>query len=201
MGAAINAASVITTGTDGNTFSVIGSTGINDITTTNWQPGSQIGFIFTGTPTLSNNVAAPAGSAPMLLAGSVNYTAATGDYIAFVYDGSFWHETARKISGAGGVYTFSSGLTELPATQVKLGGSLTQPTTIAGAGFPFFFSGGRVELGMGIPVLAAGDLFVGNDGNLFDITGTTTINAIGNQNWQAGSEISFIFDLYSHVKK
>lgn len=195
-GAAISAAAVLTPGSDGNTFSVIGSTAINDISTTNIQSGTHVGFIFTGTPTLSYNVAGPAGSAPMLLAGSVNYTANTGDYIEFVYDltSNAWHETARKLSGSGGVYTFSNGLTEFPATQVKLGGTLLNTTTISGNGHPLLITGGRFEQGMGLPVLAAGDLVTGNDGNFFQITGTTQINAINNQNWQAGSEISFYFN-------
>jgi hypothetical protein len=193
MGAAVAAANNLTLGNDGNFFSITGSTQINALTTSNWQSGSEIAFIFTGTPILKNNTVGGGGTAPMLLAGGIDYTASPGDYIGFRYDGSFWHETNRKLASSGGVYTFSNGLTESPATQVKLGGTLTQNTTIFGGGLFTAISGGRFEIGQGASVAAANNLTLGSDGNLFTITGNTQITAITTTNWQLGSTISFIF--------
>jgi hypothetical protein len=51
----------------------------------------------------------------------------------------------------------------------------------------------RFEEYKGANVVAANDLTLGTDGNLFTITGATQINAITTANWQAGSEIAFIF--------
>lgn len=55
-------------------------------------------------------------------------------------------------------------------------------------------SSGRVQTGKGAIVTAANDLTLGSDGNLFHISGTTTINAITTASWQAGSEVMLIFD-------
>lgn len=201
QGAAIASANVMTTGSDGNSFPVIGSTQINAITTTNRQPGTIISFTFTGTPLLRNNQVAPAGSAPLLLAGGVDYTAATNDVIFFLYDGvaNVWHETSRKLAGSVIAVNANNAVT-LAGSLLQWGGTLVKPTTVAGNLFPTFFSGGRVEMPMGLPILAAGDLVPGNDGIFFHITGTTQINAISTTNFQAGAELSFVFDNIVTVK-
>jgi hypothetical protein len=193
QGVAVASAGNFTVGNDGNLFSVTGNTQINAITNTNWNAGSEIGLIFTGTPTLKNNTAGGAGTSPMLLAGSTDYTAAAGDYIGLRFDGFFWHETSRKLTGAGGVYTFSNGITEFPATRVKLGGTFTQNTTFAGNGFYLAMSGGRFELGSGVAIASANNLVTGSDGNQFSVTGSTQINAITTTNWQSGSHLELIF--------
>ncbi len=51
----------------------------------------------------------------------------------------------------------------------------------------------RHEYAKGIDVVSANDLSLGADGNVFNITGTTTINAITTANWQAGSVIVLLF--------
>lgn len=144
-GAAVAAANDLTLGTDGNLFSITGVTQINAITTANWQAGSQIAFIFTGTPTLKNNTAGGAGTAPMLLAGRVDFVAAAGDYIALQYDGTNWYETNRKLAASGGVYAFSNGITESPAGTVKWGGTLTGSTTITQSTNPIIFTSANVS--------------------------------------------------------
>lgn len=58
----------------------------------------------------------------------------------------------------------------------------------------------RFEMNKGTNVSSAGDLTLGTDGNVFHITGTTTINAITTTNWNAGSEIILIFDASVTVK-
>lgn len=59
---------------------------------------------------------------------------------------------------------------------------------------------GRFGKAKGANVAAANDLTLGADGNMFHITGTTQINAITTANWQAGSEITLIFDSTPTVK-
>lgn len=58
----------------------------------------------------------------------------------------------------------------------------------------------RFQTSTGADVASANDLTLGNDGNVFTITGTTQINAITTTNWQAGSEIILIFNASVTVK-
>lgn len=145
-GTSITAANTLTLGNDGNMFLVVGNTQINAITLLNWQSSSEIGFVFAGTPLLKNNTAGGGGSAPLLLAGGVDYTAASGDYIGFRYDANFnvWHETARKLAGGGsaGVFSANNGLNLSTPSNVQLGGTLVQTTSIlTGAGFNLNITG------------------------------------------------------------
>ena len=73
----------------------------------------------------------------MLLAGRVDYTSAVGDYIGFIYDGTNWYETNRKLSGtvSSGLSTANNGLTVNPSGNVQLGGALIQNTNIATGAF------------------------------------------------------------------
>lgn len=150
QGAPVASTGNLTLGNDGNMFSITGNTQINAITTAGWQAGSMISFVFTSNPILKNNTAGGAGTAPMLLAGGIDYTAAAGDYIGFQYDGTNWHEITRKLAAQGGVYTFSNGLTESPATQVKLGGMLTQNTGINAGGFYVLLQGTTAPVNGGV---------------------------------------------------
>ena len=52
----------------------------------------------------------------------------------------------------------------------------------------------------GADVASAGDLTLGTDGNTFEITGTTTINAITTTNWQLGAKVTLIFASTPTVK-
>lgn len=51
----------------------------------------------------------------------------------------------------------------------------------------------RLEMAMGASVASATNVSLGFTGNLFHITGTTTINTL-TATWQAGSEVTLIFD-------
>lgn len=138
QGAAVAAANNLTLGVDGNLFSITGSTQINAITIANWQAGSEIAFIFTGTPLLKNNTAGGGGTAVLSLAGGVDYLAAAGDYIKFAYNGTVWKETTRRpaAGGSAGVFTANNGLSIGPvSSNVQLGGALTQITTISSNNF------------------------------------------------------------------
>lgn len=165
-GVAVAAANSLTLGGGGNLFSVTGNTQINAITTANWQAGSQVQFIFTGTPTLKNNTAGGAGTATLLLAGRVDYTAAAGDYIALQYDGTNWYETERKISAASGLLTANNGLTASSPSNVQLGGSLVQNTTITtGSSFNLTMTGG----GAGPNVVISNTLNSGGGGTALQV--------------------------------
>ena len=52
----------------------------------------------------------------------------------------------------------------------------------------------RLQQAKGADVASADEITLGDDGNYFDITGTTTINHIDNTNWQEGSTIVLHFD-------
>lgn len=51
----------------------------------------------------------------------------------------------------------------------------------------------RLITRQGATVASTGSLVLGNDGNVFVISGTTQINLISNINWPAGSEITLVF--------
>jgi hypothetical protein len=165
-GGDIVAANDLTLGLDGNVFTVTGNTQINAIATANWNAGSVIHLIFTGTPTLKDNTAGGAGTAVMQLAGSTDFTAAAEDVITLVYDGTDWHETARKYATTGGtgVYTASNGLT-MTSNNTKLGGTLIDATTT--------LTGGANKLAIDFNTLA------GTNG--LDITSTSTAAASSTQ--------------------
>ena len=59
---------------------------------------------------------------------------------------------------------------------------------------------GRVVGNQGADVASANDLTLGADGNVFEITGTTQINAITTTNWINGSTISLLFTATPTVK-
>lgn len=97
-GANVVAANNLTLGIDGNLFTITGNTQINAITTVGWRAGSQITLLFTGTPTIKNNTAGGAGTAVLLLAGSADLTAANNTVLGFLFDGTQWQETFRKVA-------------------------------------------------------------------------------------------------------
>ncbi len=59
---------------------------------------------------------------------------------------------------------------------------------------------GRVLLSQGADVASANDLTLGADGNTFEITGTTQINAITTAGWQNGTMITLLFTSTPTVK-
>jgi len=97
-GASVTAAGDLVLGTDGNTFAVAGATTVNAIDTTGWREGNIIVLYFVpgGSPTLKHNTAGGAGTAPMLLSGSVDWTTGADYTITFFFDGTSWQEIARK---------------------------------------------------------------------------------------------------------
>lgn len=97
-GANVAAANDLSLGLDGNTFIITGNTQINGIATAPWGTSASIILIFTGTPTVKHNTAASAGFARLFLSGSADFIAANNSVIGFVYDGTQWQETFRKVA-------------------------------------------------------------------------------------------------------
>ncbi len=92
------AANDLTLPSNGNLFHITGATQINAIITSLWQAGSEITLIFDSTPTVKNNTAGGAGTAVMLLAGGVDFSATANDVMKLVYDGTSWFEVSRSVN-------------------------------------------------------------------------------------------------------
>jgi len=69
----------------------------------------------------------------------------------------------------------------------------TSPTLITPTTNDLTFTG-REKLDKGADVASGGTVTLGGDGNVFDITGTTTIDEITPTSWQAGSIVYLQFD-------
>jgi len=80
----------------GNVFSISGTTQINAITTTGWQSGSEITLIFEASVTVKDNTTGGAGTAPIQLAGSLDFGATLNDVLKLVYNGTNWLEVSRS---------------------------------------------------------------------------------------------------------
>jgi hypothetical protein len=98
QGAAVASSGDLTLGTDGNIFSITGTTTINAITTASWQAGSEIILIFASTPTVKNNTAGGGGTATMLLSGGADFSATANDILRLVYNGTNWIEESRSVN-------------------------------------------------------------------------------------------------------
>lgn len=82
---------------NGNVFHITGTTTINAVTTTNWQAGSMVTFIFDGSVTVKHNIAGGANTAVMLLAAAGDFSATANDTLTLVYDGTSWFEVCRTV--------------------------------------------------------------------------------------------------------
>lgn len=101
QGADVGSANDLTLGDDGNVFEITGSTQINDITTTNWQLGSQVVLIFAANPTVKHNSGGGGSTAVILLDGGVDFSASSGDTLTLCYSDQggtlAWRELAHAV--------------------------------------------------------------------------------------------------------
>jgi hypothetical protein len=176
LGTSIAAANNLTLGLDGNSFTVTGNTQINAITSTDWQAGSVIRLIFTGTPIVKHNTAGGGGTAPILLSGAIDYTAAANDVLTMVYNGTNWHETSRIMGATGAVYTVNNGLTASTPNNFQLGGTLLQHTTINTAGFRTIITGSNTNFSI-LDLTNTGAASAGTRGLTAVTTDGTTIHS------------------------
>jgi len=58
----------------------------------------------------------------------------------------------------------------------------------------------RFQQAQGADVASTGNLVLGSDGNVFEITGTTQIDLISNLTWQNGSKVTLLFTSTPTVK-
>lgn len=95
-GASVASAATITLGNDGNAFAITGTTAIDYITITGWDPGAIITLLFSTSVTLNHNTGAPVAgtSAALLCFGAGNVSATANDAIQFIYDGTTWRQLA-----------------------------------------------------------------------------------------------------------
>jgi len=149
-----------------------------------------IGDITTSSITASSNViltGTPAGTS-----GTTNAISITRSYLPTSGTGVFnafaWTGTINQTGGA-------NGITRCIYINPTLTAAADFRSIDVARGRATF--AGRLETGKGANVASSGTLTLGDDGNVFHITGTTTITAITTTNWQAGSEITLIFDAAS----
>ena len=99
QGVDVASANNLTLGSDGNTFEITGATQINAITTSGWLNGSEVNLLFTSTPTVKHNTAGGAGTAVMLLAGSVDAAMTAGSRLKLLLSEiggtQAWREMSR----------------------------------------------------------------------------------------------------------
>lgn len=101
QGADVASANDLTLGNGGNAFVVTGTTQINAITTANWQYGSVVILAFSDSLTVKHNTAGGAGTAPIMLSGSADFSASSSDTLTLIYmnfgGGAGWVEIARTV--------------------------------------------------------------------------------------------------------
>lgn len=100
---------------NGNKVVVTGNGTINGIQTLNWQAGSEIDILCTGTPTFKHDTAASSGYARLKTAGSVDLVGAPDTTISFWYDGAYWQQKSSKIASARQGYFVARGSVTLVA--------------------------------------------------------------------------------------
>lgn len=125
------------------------------------------------------------------------YFNAAAIYSGTNVNGNIWYQRASRGrgTGVGGLIKFQSW--NAGSTGTTLNSSASDELDIENKKIVVY---NRFQTSTGANVASANDLTLGNDGNVFHITGTTQINAITTTNWQAGSEIILIFDASVTVK-
>ncbi len=96
-GASVASANNLTLGTDGNAFPIsLGVSPINLLETLNWQAGSEVLLVFTGTVTVKHNIANSGTLHGIKLAGALDFNAIADCTLRLVNTGTVWIETARE---------------------------------------------------------------------------------------------------------
>lgn len=98
MGADVTSSQTITL-TQGNLFSITGTTTIDYITTSGWKTGSIVCLKFlAGTIQLTHDATSvPAITAAMFLSTSSNGLFSAGSVLTLIYDGEYWREISRMV--------------------------------------------------------------------------------------------------------
>lgn len=95
-------AGAITLGNDGNSFEITGTNSITLISSTNWQNGSTVTFLFTSTASLVDGTANSGANIGMELAGNINFTGSAGATITLLLSEiggtQRWREVSRSVN-------------------------------------------------------------------------------------------------------
>ncbi len=99
---------------NGNMVDITGTTAIDHIETTNWEPGSRVTLQFDGASGLNHATGTiPAGYAAVHLMGAANLTAIAGMRLELIYDGTQWLQlgvpTIATAASTATVLTFVAG--------------------------------------------------------------------------------------------
>lgn len=97
-GSNIASANDLPIGGDGNTFTITGTTQINAIQTKSLTAGTIFVLIFAGALTVKHNTTGGAGTATILLEGSVDLVTAANTVLTLVWDGTNFQEISRKVA-------------------------------------------------------------------------------------------------------
>jgi len=123
----------------------------------------------------------------------------TGGTVLMQVSGTTLVFNATILANAGGgsstpSYSFNAdtgtGMWRIGAGDVGFGSATVQQYHINANGL---IHNTRHQLKQGASIASATTITLGNDGNVFTITGTTVITTITTTNWQAGSRITLIF--------
>jgi hypothetical protein len=159
-GADVASATSLALGNDGNYFSVTGTTTITSIATK--AVGTRVTLRFAGILTLTHH------STDLILPTGANITTAAGDVAVFreYATGDWVCESYQRASGLA-LANPSTGIANVvDDTTPQLGGFLDA-------------NANQIREAKGADVASATSLSLGNDGNYFSVTGTTTITSIG----------------------
>lgn len=96
QGADVVSANNLTVGTDGNAFTITGTTQINLIDTTGWQNGSVISLYFPSGLTVKNSIANSGAFHSILLASGADFVAAANATLTLALINGSWLEVGRR---------------------------------------------------------------------------------------------------------
>lgn len=157
-GADVASASNLTLGNDGNYFDITGTTAITSISTK--AVGTVVRLHFDGALVLTHH------ATDLILPGSANITTAAGDEAEFVeYAIGDWRCTSYSRANGLPIIPGSGLANVVDDTTPQLGGTLDA-------------NGKQIREAKGANVASASSLALGDDGNYFTVTGTTTITSI-----------------------
>lgn len=195
QGTDVVAASTLTLGSNGNFFTITGSTGINYITTADWQNGSIVVLLFKDSPQVSHNVGAvPGGTKPIYLSQGQPFLTAAEDILVLRLstDGTnqAWREIGRKY-GTSSIYTVhhfqATGGGDFDGS-LQVDGSITVNNGLTVALGGIAVTSGDVTLTAGNLDLTLGDLTL-TDGNL-EITSGDLSLLDGRLKEEQGADVS-----------
>lgn len=180
----------------GNIFTVTGTTQINRISSTGFsQNGNTITLFFAGALTVKHNQASGGGFLQILLAGNIDLTTSAGLAltlsVANVSGVACWREISRTVVNPTYDNVTLTNQPNLTVTNQLTGAKLS--ITTDSASMAGFTNAGRSRNAQGADVASTPAMALPSAGNLFAVTGTSTINTISNLSWTNGCQVTLLF--------